>query len=475
MRQTLDGTIWVFAAEALILPTGLVTAAFLTRRLGPEGYGLFALAAVCVAWIEWSVASLFSRATIKFVGEADDWQPVATTVMRLHLAASGSAALLLWLLAAPIGRLLQEPALAGYLRLYAIEIPLFCLASAQRSVLIGIGRFRPRALTSAARWTARMALILLLVGLGGSVSGAILGSIGASLIECLIGHAYLRSRWLLPAPFPACRLCSYAAPLFLSALALRLYEKLDLFVLTALGGAAELAGIYGAAQNLAILPGLVALAFAPLLLSALSRALQRGDQIVAGGMVRDSIRGVIWMLPFAAMTAGAAPEIVGLIFGPRFMPAAPLLALLSFGTVALAMLSVTAAVLTAAGRPNLTLGLAGPMLPMALAGHLLLIPSFGAIGAALVTASVAALVGMVSVVTVDRLWNLPPPTRTLQRCATLATVAYLLASCCPSPGLWLLPKLAAMAAATFLGLRLSGELTAREWEIVRTWTRRERE
>jgi len=47
-RHVLDGTIRVFLAEALLLPTGLLTTAFLTRRLGPEGYGLFLLAAPLV-------------------------------------------------------------------------------------------------------------------------------------------------------------------------------------------------------------------------------------------------------------------------------------------------------------------------------------------------------------------------------------------------------------------------------------------
>lgn len=47
----LDGTLWIFLSEALVLPTGLLTAAFLTRRLGPEGYGLLTLASVLVAWM----------------------------------------------------------------------------------------------------------------------------------------------------------------------------------------------------------------------------------------------------------------------------------------------------------------------------------------------------------------------------------------------------------------------------------------
>ncbi|WP_155823839.1 hypothetical protein [Gloeocapsa sp. PCC 7428] len=46
----------IFLAEAL-LPTGIVTAGFLTWQFDPEGYGLFTLAATLIAWVEWSVTS----------------------------------------------------------------------------------------------------------------------------------------------------------------------------------------------------------------------------------------------------------------------------------------------------------------------------------------------------------------------------------------------------------------------------------
>lgn len=73
-RQTADGTIWGFLAEALVLPTGLITAGYLTRHLGPEGYGLFTLAATLIGWVTFSTTSLFSRTTIKFISEANDWR-----------------------------------------------------------------------------------------------------------------------------------------------------------------------------------------------------------------------------------------------------------------------------------------------------------------------------------------------------------------------------------------------------------------
>jgi hypothetical protein len=65
--RTLDGAVRVFLADGLLLPSGLLTAAFLARQLGAEEYGVFALAAATVAWAEWSVASLFARATYKLV------------------------------------------------------------------------------------------------------------------------------------------------------------------------------------------------------------------------------------------------------------------------------------------------------------------------------------------------------------------------------------------------------------------------
>ncbi len=66
----LHGTAAIFGAEALLLPTGLLIVSILTRRLGPAGYGQFALAATLVAWIEWSITAALARPTVKFIGEA---------------------------------------------------------------------------------------------------------------------------------------------------------------------------------------------------------------------------------------------------------------------------------------------------------------------------------------------------------------------------------------------------------------------
>ena len=352
--NTLIGTVRVFMAESLLIPSGLLMAAYLARRLGPGGYGIFTVAAALVAWIEWSLTAMFARASVKFVADARDWRPIGSTILSVHLFLSIAAALLLWLAA---------PLLAGFLD--TPELPAISVLRCRHPVLHSGPRSTPkhpggarRLHRSRARRSGPMGQP---VGLGRAS-----GRAGAFHRR---GHP--RQHWRVddrarggpgiraPRDFGTCGAAraaalGYVAPLLLSALALRLYDKLDLVTLTALGGTTQQAGLYAAAQNLSILPSLVAASFSPLLLSALSRASREPGGRLASRLRRDAMRGVVLLVPFAGFVAGSASEIVSLVFGPAFAPAWPLLSMLIFAAVALVQVSVATAILTAEGRPGLT-------------------------------------------------------------------------------------------------------------------------
>jgi O-antigen/teichoic acid export membrane protein len=464
----LDGTICVFLAEALMLPTGVITAGFLTRRFGATDYGVWTLAVVIVFWVEWSITSIFERPTIKVVSTADDWQPIGATVLRLYLIVSSSAMLLLWLLAAPIAALLHEPGLTTYLRLFSLDLPIFSLACAHRHILIGLGKFRQRACAGASRWTARLVLIVLLVSAGWSVTGAILGCIGASLVECIVCRCYVRPSLVARSTLLAHHLWDYAVPLFLYALTMRFYDKLDLLALKAMGGTTEQAGIYGAAHNLSLLPGLFGVAFSPLLLSTLNHMLHAGYQREARALGQQGLRCVLLLLPFAGMTAGMASEVVRLVFGAPFLPAASLLALLIFGSLALVMLSVATSILIAAGKSGWTLAVAGPLIPLALVGHLLLIPRWGASGAACVNTCVAGLGAWAAVAAVHRVWRILPPIATWIRSVCICGVVYAVAVLWHTPGLWLLVKLSVMGLLIPLLYTVLDEFSTSEIILLRS-------
>ena len=439
-RHMLDGTIRVFLSESLLIPTGLITTIFLTRILGPESYGIYGLAVGIVLWIEYSICNMFGGTSIKFIGETDDWEPIATTVLKLYLIVSAAAVIALWLFSGKIAAILNAPKLGSYLSLLAIDIPIFVLSTAHRHILVGLGKFKERALTSAARWLSRLVLIVILVGIGLSVEGAILGIIASSLLELIIVRSYIRPPIFKHSDFDTRKLWGFVAPLFLFSVSMRLYDKLDLLLLKGMGGTAEQAGIYVAAQNLSIVPGLFALSFSPLLLATISRTISSGNKASVAHLVETSYRIVVLFLPFAAMTAGCSNEVVKLILGVEYEGSAPLLSLLIFGSIATIFISVNYAVLTASGKPGLPFLLAGPIVPLSVLAYFFVIPKFGMIGASFVYTSFAWLGAVVTITAVYYLWQTYPPGKTILWSVLISVAAYIAAQMWSTPGLLVIVK-----------------------------------
>jgi O-antigen/teichoic acid export membrane protein len=468
-RRALSGSAWVLVAEGLAVPTGLLTVAVAARQLGPDLYGLFALAATIVAWVEWGLASGFARAGVRLVSEADDWRPAGTALVQQQFAVSLAATLIVWLLAEPVAAQLGEPVLSRYLRLFALDIPLFGLAQAHRGILVGLGHFGQRATASAGRWTARALLIVVLLELGFSVEGAIIGSLGASLVELAIARWSVRPP-LLMAPgvgYSLQQVLSDTGPLFVLGLGLRVLEKLDLVVLKVLGGSADQAGIYAAAQNLTIGPGLVALAASPILLATINRLVHGGSPDQARAIGRGALRLMILLAPFAAIGAAASPEVAVLLYGSAFEAAGPLAAILMLGAAALAAFSLVISVLISAGRVDWSLGMVVGMLLVALAGHLVAIPRWGPQGAAVVTSLVTSLGALSGGLAIHRVWAVRPPAASVVRAAILAAAAFAVTLAWSTPGLEVILKLTAMVVVVGLAYVGCGEFSATELALPR--------
>jgi len=466
-RQMLEGSIRNFFAEALFPLTALVMAAFLTRRLGPDGYGLLVLAVTLIVWIEWSLNSVFSRATIKYVGETKDWQAIGVATANLQLMVGTGAMVIVWVAAVPLSRVLNEPDVARYLCLLSLDIPIFSLVQAHRHILTGIGAFGPCAAVSAGRSVARLVLTVLLVEVGLSIDGAILGTIGASVVEFTIARRAVQPalfRRVFIAEWP---LWDYAFPLFFSAVSVNCLVRLDLFALKALGGTAVQAGLYGAAQNLALLPGLVGTAVLPFLLSTLSRVLSTGDAPLGKELGRNAMRVALYLLPVAAVVAGASEEIVVFFFGELFDLSAPILAILITGSVAVLVMTVAITILIAIGNPRVALALTAPLVPIALVGHLIAIPRWGASGAATVTTLLGTAGAVAAVWTVYRLWDLAPPAGTLWRSLVIAALIFGFSLVWPVVGILILAKLLVAGVLIVLAYLALGEFSAEEMALGR--------
>jgi len=456
-----DGVVLGFAAELILLPTGLVTAAVLTRTLGPRGYGLFSVAATFITWIAVTTTTLLARAAVKFVSETDEWRPVATGVLRWRLAIGAATALAVAAAAVPIARLLGEATLAPYLAVFAIDVLLFNLVRAYRDVLTGRGRFREVAALSAARWTARLVFIVVLVRLTGSVMGAVVGSVCATVVELLVARWRQRIPLRGHSTVTRSMLWSVAAPLMIYGVSQQLFGRIDLFALSALSHSPVDAGLYAAAQNLSVAPGLFAMAIGPLLLATLARLRRSGAENEARRVGHIALRVSIALVPLAAIVAGAASEIVRVIFGASFTASGPLLAVLFAGSVALAIMSVAVSIITAIDRQRVVSVLGLVVLGAAIVGHLVMIPRFGAEGAAIVTTVCGVLGALASLVFVHRMWGVHAYA-TMARAAVLALPAYWLAARVAGMGLVvLLLALGLITLAVAIAFVALGELRSR--------------
>jgi O-antigen/teichoic acid export membrane protein len=466
------GTLLVMAAEALAFPAGLATTILLTRHLTTHAYGALALGLAAVAWLEWTVTSLFSSAAFKLIAEHEDWHEMAAAVIRSFLVAGLLTGVVVFAGAGLAATLFDVPSLAAVLRVLAIDIPLFVTAQAYRTVLVGRGRHRARAAVAATRWTLRAILIGAGVLLGFSVTWLAALFTAATAIELMLARQRVGrvQRRTASAQAPIRRLIRFAAPLAVSAICLRLFDRLDLFMIRLFGEPLETVAAYGVSQNLALAPGLFGSAFVPGLIAALSYHFAMGDRLAARRTSTGALRVAIVAWPAAALAAGAAPVLVETFFGTAYRPAAPFFAMLVIAGAAMLALGVSGGILLAAGRPEWTLAITAPTVPLAALAHLLVIPRAGATGAAMVTTTTAIAAAIAAFAAVHHVVGAPLPLATLIRALAVGALAFWAGKALlPGPGIPGLFAALALAIAVAAVLALSGELTSSERSNAVRW------
>ncbi len=189
----------------------------------------------------------------------------------------------------------------------------------------------------------------------------------------------LPSGWR-PEPLRLARLAQANIPLAGADLADWGSRRLDVFILGRFFGS-EVIGVYYVAQQIATLPQRLKTSFDPILAPLLTTSLAQGQRQVAAAHIRQTgfwigavQLGVVLALGFTA------PASMGL-FGPAFVAGAGVMAMLLTVELAAAQAAVAeSALIYTARMTNLGWSLAG--LAIQLAASLILVPIYGAMGAA---------------------------------------------------------------------------------------------
>ena len=209
-----------------------------------------------------------------------------------------------------------------------------------------------------------------------------------------------------------------------------LYERSELFFLRRFATDADIA-FYSQSFDLALKAMAIPAIFSGVLLPTFSSlAGQRGagelpERFKSLHLSSYRILALIAM-PIGLGGAAITPAFV-LLYGPDFLPMSPVLSILLVGNIVGALATVSATILHSVDKQNfiVRLGIVVALLNIGL--NLLLIPRYGAIGAAFGNSGSQVVSGVVGIAYSTRRLNLPFPLRSLGRIALAALSAAAIA------------------------------------------------
>jgi len=402
----------------------LVLEILLTQFLGPSRYGLYVLGK-SVARIAQRFAQLgLTEGAVRYGSihyESDDETRLANTLtasLALSTGAGILAAVLVFALADPLARtVFDDRALADPLRWFAAAIPFYVLLEVVAAYFRAFKRIdREQLLTSALRPVANLALVggsfLLGYRLAGAVAGFVLtGALGAGVGLYLLlrvhGAPVGFREGLAGARSTARQLLVYSLPMMLVSMSFLVATRTDRLMLGALA-TTESVGVYNVAATVSlqfsvVISSLIAI-FKPIIADVDENRDPGRVPELYGVVAKWATYGTLALFVVVALYSGRILSV----FGPEFTAARDVLSVLPLMYVAGAVFGPCGALLAMTGRERIEVVNGVALVVLNLVGNYLLIPEYGALGAAAAVVGAGVLVNVAQVSLVYRFYDFHP-------------------------------------------------------------------
>lgn len=454
----------------VVLLAGLGTSVLVARALGPQEFGTYRLVMGLVWGLEVAAVLAFPNAVTKFTAELGggdargrDGRVLAFFARRATLTYLAAAAPLV-LFADRIAGFFHDVAIAPLLVLGVLAV----LPGVYSGLLAGAlrGRQRFRELAALGLWQSLLgvggtALVLLL---GAGLPGLFILFLGLNLVNLALIALAVRGQWARGDRLGAAltgRMWWYGAVMGLIAvLGAVIWERSEVFFLGR-WTSPEQVGFYSLAYTLALhLRRLLTTSFGEVLFPVIAELQGRGDEDrIATAFVQATRYVIMAACPLVVGGAVFAEPALRLLFGPAYLPAAPVLAILIVSAGAVALAQPAAAILVNKERFRFLTSSFAALAAGNVALDVLLIPTGAALGAAVANTTTQLVAVLAQLVAAVRLLGVRFPVGTLLRSLSAAGLATLPAwGLAGSEAAGLALGLGALAVGYPIALRLTGAL-----------------
>lgn len=389
----------LFIGKALVLVIQVV----LGRTLGAAAYGLYALGYSILTLMQWLGSLGLEQGVLRYCAlyrsRGEDGKVTATLRKAVRVATCSSvlAVGVLWgfsrLLA---NRFFSTPKFAGVLAIFALALPflvgtrIFSTFAQARHDL-----YRTTVLQNVAQPLSNIVFLLVAMALGYRLHGAQAAFLLGTGCSAMLGFYYVRQTLIGPAvrvpdasdhqPF-----FRYSLTLMLVGLSFQLILRMSGLLLGHWSDARQV-GLYSAGASFALAFNFVPMVFAQPSLPLMVEFHDTGQSIELRRLYRTVTRWTLAVVVPMFLFLALFRDQVMRLFGHEFAGSGPVLGILSLGWLVYYAKGPAAGILVMTGRQNLDLvNMIGVAMLLGV-GSYLVIPRYGAIGAAAVS-SVAMVI-----------------------------------------------------------------------------------
>jgi O-antigen/teichoic acid export membrane protein len=367
--------------KGLSTPLALVLVVIQSRFLHPAGRGSFVLAILSVTILSRLLGQLGYAVTHRLQQRGVSLRRLvqAAFAIAVVLGTCGMAAVVAW------GRF-EHGVGPGVAVIAACGLVPNIVWQAISGVLLGLGRVRLwNVIQTLPPLLTFVAMLVIVVGLGGGVKGAVLAWTIAHVLTGAFALVATRDVWQ---PMPLARLLDlYDRPLARLALTMGAVQvvnlvayRIELIVLDRERGVGGV-GVYSIAVQTGEMLWLIAGALAA---SVTAPAMQEDDRQAATLIRRTGLKALGYTAVAGVVAGVVAPSLIPALLGHAFDAAARPLHFLLPGIVVYSSVTILVVYISVKrGRPHLSLAVSALGMLVTLAAAVVLIPHHGAVGAAI--------------------------------------------------------------------------------------------